>query len=415
VNRGRIEVVPTFARVIAVLAIVAVTGCSGGAVRWGDEEGGGGGDDGSSDDGSSNDGDSTTDGTDDDGGENPGGDDDVLIPFDECTARSETAHDIYQPADVIIAVDNTPSMFNEIQEVRENLGRFSQLVRDQGLDMRVVMISCRTQECLVHEECDSPPCWHTICVPPPLGAAGACESGADDTNLPDYLHVDQVMPSLKSLERIIWAYEEFRGNLRSNAVRHILVVSDDNDYWTPDQFEQELLGLDESNQGYRFHGIFSFMNKYDACEISQDEPCCTYAAPDGAGTVYRELVERTGGVAGDMCLQDFDPIFDELADAVIESVGLSCEWEIPAPPDGMALDPDLVNLMFLDEDGTRYPIGHVDSVADCASVANGWYYDDPEDPSRILVCSQTCDWIVDWEGSAAKILFGCETVEEPVY
>jgi len=306
-------------------------------------------------------------------------------------------------------------MFNEIQEVRENLGRFSQLVRDQGLDMRVVMISCRTQECLVHEECDSPPCWHTICVPPPLGAAGACESGADDTNLPDYLHVDQVMPSLKSLERIIWAYEEFRGNLRSNAVRHILVVSDDNDYWTPDQFEQELLGLDESNQGYRFHGIFSFMNKYDACEISQDEPCCTYAAPDGAGTVYRELVERTGGVAGDMCLQDFDPIFDELADAVIESVGLSCEWEIPAPPDGMALDPDLVNLMFLDEDGTRYPIGHVDSVADCASVANGWYYDDPEDPSRILVCSQTCDWIVDWEGSAAKILFGCETVEEPVY
>lgn len=406
--------------ITVVAAAAALWGCSSANDWGGGGSGSGAGGDGASGDGSGDGAseDGSGGGTGDDGaggaGDGATGDDDVVM-FDECAAIAETAHPIMEPADVIIAVDNTPSMFNEIAEVRENLGRFSAMVRERGLDMRVVLISCRTEECLVHRECDTPPCWHTICIPPPLGSPDGCATGGDDTNLPDFLHVDQVMPSLKSLERIVWAYESYAGALRTGAARHIVVVSDDNDYWSPDQFESELLRLDPAFEGYVFHGIFSFMNKYEACEISPDEPCCTYAAPDGAGTVYRELVERTGGVAGDMCLQDFDPIFDRLADAVIESVGLSCEWLIPPPPPGETLDPDLMNILFMQPDGTPMRIGRVASAADCALVEHGWYYDDPVSPTRVLLCPQTCDFVQDWEGSAMKILFGCETVEEPLY
>ena len=409
---------PIALAILLPLLVLPLACNSGRMMTWDDgQEGESPGEDGTSgEDGAS--GEDGTDGTGADGtsgsdGTFPADDGDVVM-FDECAALSEFAHNIYEPADVIIAVDNTPSMFNEIEEVRENLGRFSQMVRDQGLDMRVVLISCRTGECLVHEECDFPPCWHTICIPEPLGAPGACESGSDDTNLPEFLHVDAVMPSLKSLERIIWAYEDYAGALRTNAVRHIVVVSDDNDYWSADQFEAELANLDPSFEGYRFHGIYAFMNKYEACEIDRDAPCCIYAAPDGAGTVYRDLVERTGGVAGDMCLQDFDPVFDELAEAVIESVGLSCEWGIPAPPDGDALDPGLVNVLFIDPEGNPHPIGRVASAADCGDVLHGWYYDDPANPTEVLVCPQTCDWIMDFEGAAMKILFGCESVPEPL-
>ena len=70
----------------------------------------------------------------------------------------------------------------------------------------------------------------------------------------------------------------------------------------------------------------------EACAISTSEPCCTYAAPGGEGVPYRELVQQTGGEMGDLCLQDFDPVFDVLAGAVVESATLSCEWAIPEPP-----------------------------------------------------------------------------------
>lgn len=402
------------ATIMSVLAIIALVGCGSRPVHWADNVPTDGED---STDGTGDDGTST--GTGDDGstsngedGSTTGGDGDDVVMFDECAAVAEFAHNIYQPLDVIIAVDNTPSMYNEIQEVRENLGRFSQMVSDQGFDMRVVMISCRSQECLVHEECDTPPCWHTICIPPPLGVEGGCEEGADDTNLPEFLHLDSMMPSLKSLERIIWAYEEYEGNMRPNAAHHILVVSDDNDYWSADQFEEELFALDGRNRDYTFHGVYAFMNKYEACDISSDEPCCIYAAPDGAGTVYRELVERTGGIAGDMCLQDFDPFFDELAGAVVESVGLSCEWVIPAPPNGGTLDPALVNIQVMDTDGNATRVVHVESAADCGAVEDGWYYDNNAEPTQIFVCEQTCAWLQDFEGAAMKLLFGCETVEE---
>lgn len=325
--------------------------------------------------------------------------------FEGCVAVGEVAKNTFQPADVIFAVDNSPSMRDEIEWTRQNLNAFSQKIADEGLDPHIVMISC------LPGDCDGHPNNWGICVDDPLGALGGCPDGGPyaDSNPPAYVHIDLRIPSQKALSRIIDTYDQWKPSLRPTAVTHFVVITDDGSEWTAQQFEDALAGLSPAVTNYHFHGIFSFLGKEDACAISTSEPCCTYAAPSGEGVAYKELVSDTGGVGADLCAQDFDPVFQQFATSVIASAQLSCEWVIPAPPSGETLNPNMVNVDFIDGDGNRTRIGRVSSAADCANVENGWYYDDPASPTKVLVCSSTCTWIQGKPGAKIDIQFGCAT------
>ncbi len=329
--------------------------------------------------------------------------------FEGCVAVDEVAKNTFQPADVIFAVDNSPSMRDEIEWTRQNLNAFSQKIADEGLDPHIVMISC------LPGDCDGHPNNWGICVDDPLGALGGCPDGGPyaDSNPPAYLHIDLRIPSQKALSRIIDTYDQWKPSLRPTAVTHFVVITDDGSDWTAQQFEDALASLSPAVTNYHFHSIFSYLGKEDACAISSTEPCCTYAAPSGEGVAYKELVADTGGVGADLCAQDFDPVFQQFATSVIASAQLSCEWVIPAPPSGETLNPNMVNLDFVDGDGSRTRIGRVPGVADCANVDNGWYYDDLTNPTKVLVCPSTCTWIQGKPGSKIDIQFGCATEFAP--
>jgi hypothetical protein len=330
------------------------------------------------------------------------------LDFTQCAGTSVAPQNVYQPADVVIAIDNTTSMYDEIQEVRANMNRFSQMVGALGLNMRIVLVSCLTEECLAPNGND--PNWHTICIDPPVGAEGGCPASSpdSDTSLPDFLHVDRRIESLKALGRLVLTYPTWSFMLRPEAVKHVLVISDDNDEWSAQSFDAQLLALDPSFAGYQFHSIYSYMSKEAACAISGSEPCCSFAPPSGEGTVYREMVNLTGGVSGDLCVQDFDPVFNLLADAVIDSVELSCEWDIPEPPEGVEFEPGLVNVALLRDGQEPYYLWYAEDEARCAQVEQGWYYDDPSRPAKIKACPQTCDWLRAQRDARVEIEFGCE-------
>lgn len=339
-----------------------------------------------------------TNSADGEGGEDSHGGSDDHDTFEECAAVSQTAGNNYQPVDVIFAIDNSPSMGDEIDEVRANMYAFSKAVSEKGLDMRVVLISCLPGDCGMSH-------FLGICIDPPFGAGVGCP--ADDSNPPQYLHISKRVPSVKALRWIIDSYSEYQGMMREGAARHVVVISDDRDEWTSTQFDTAFRGLESGFEDYLFHGIFSFMSKEEACAVSH--PCCQYAAPGGEGVAYRELVELTGGVSGDLCEQDFSPVFGALADSVIGHAKLSCSWDIPQPPEGETLDPTKVNVRLTTQGGdTRY-IGHVSGVSDCASVEHGWFYDNPSNPKTVLVCPQTCAWIRTLKQATMDVLFGCET------
>ncbi|MCH9688435.1 MAG: hypothetical protein K0V04_43795 [Deltaproteobacteria bacterium] len=160
-------------------------------------------------------------------------------------------------------------------------------------------------------------------------------------------------------------------------------------------FDTAFQALDPSYAGYVHHSVVCHSN-------------CQSAA--GIGTNYINLSMLTQGVAADLCDQDFQAVFDVLTTEVIGGSQLACEFEIPPPPDGMDFNPDQVNLEFDDGMGGVLEIGRVDSVLDCPNVVDGWYYDDPDAPTMILMCPQTCDKLQNSASGSISIQFGCASV-----
>jgi Mg-chelatase subunit ChlD len=83
----------------------------------------------------------------------------------------------------------------------------------------------------------------------------------------------------------------------------------------------------------------------------------------------------------------------------------SCEYPIPEPPTGQALDPDLVNVIYTPEGRDAETIARDASASDCSE---GWQYS--TDGGSIVLCGSACDRVREDPTGAVEVLFGCETV-----
>ncbi len=94
------------------------------------------------------------------------------------------------------------------------------------------------------------------------------------------------------------------------------------------------------------------------------------------------------------------------------SVGTAvpCQYEIPDPGEGLEIDPELVNVVFVSTvDGieTRDTVLNVGSSEACGE-SSGWYYDDPVNPANIHLCDENCGENVE---ATVEIEFGCNTIK----
>jgi hypothetical protein len=214
-------------------------------------------------------------------------------------------------ADVIIVVDNSDSMGEEVALTQQALNTFANIIEGASIDLQVILISDDTSNNN-----------NGICVPIPLGT-GVCPI---DENLPGYRHVVHTVGSSAVFESILTTYDQWSNSLRPDATRAIVVVTDDNDNLSFTNFNANLLAVDPTFAGYRFHAIV-------ASDFVPGDLCSPFPFPLGTppgpgqapGTEYLQLVALTGGVAGDLCDLDFDPVFDVIAQAIIADT----EEEIP--------------------------------------------------------------------------------------
>jgi Mg-chelatase subunit ChlD len=96
-----------------------------------------------------------------------------------------------------------------------------------------------------------------------------------------------------------------------------------------------------------------------------------------------------------------------LADA-LDEIGMSlgsCEYPIPAPPAGQALDPELVNVLYTPEGADTETIARDPSSDDCTE---GWQYS--ADGERIVLCGEACERVRAEPNGTVEVLFGCETL-----
>ena len=304
----------------------------------------------------------------------------------DCASVSETAMNKKQPADIIFAIDNSGSMDQEIASVQANMNQFSQKIIDSGIDVHVIVISD-----------------NSICVGAPLGS-GNCPA---DSNPPTYTRINQGVSSTNALQRIVDLYPMYKDLLRPDAATHVVVVTDDNSGMNAGAFHNAFVALEPGMSDYVFHAICGKHDVDDFLWCAQNAICCAFTAE--AGDVYLDLIAQTGGKWGDLCLQDFTPVFNTLSTEVIQGATLACEWDIPEPM-GEPIDFNKVNVEFDDGMAPNDVFGKVTSAAECANVSDGWYYDDENMPTKILVCPQTCEKIQGVPNAKIDIKFGCETI-----
>ena len=321
-----------------------------------------------------------------------------------CASVSSEAKAQLQPADIVIAVDTSGSMNDEIAQVQTNLNKFAQIITASGIDVHVVLIADAS-----------------MCIPAPLGT-GSC-NGADE-KLPSYRHVVQTVNSSDALQIILSSYPNWKDSLRPNATKTFAVVSDDDSSMSAAAFSSGLLALDPQFQGFKFDAIVSFESP-EACTFTCffncaacTNKCCNKAqlcTPISAdeGKVYKQLVQQTGGVIGDLCIQNFDPVFQDMAKAVVTEAKISCEYEIPIPPDGQTIDSKLINVKHTSSSGTQNTIYNVPNGEMGCGMTGGWYFDNPATPTKIVVCNNTCNALQSDMGGKVEVLFGCATEVKP--
>ncbi|MCA9631931.1 MAG: VWA domain-containing protein [Myxococcales bacterium] len=103
--------------------------------------------------------------------------------------------------------------------------------------------------------------------------------------------------------------------------------------------------------------------------------------------------------------QDFLDAMNE-----IRGQALGCEYLMPTPSEGDA-DPDKLNVRYTPDGSAEEVIPRVSDASQCQGQA-GWYYDDPANPSKIILCPSSCDRVKNLGGSV-NIELGCEQIVAP--
>ena len=128
------------------------------------------------------------------------------------------------------------------------------------------------------------------------------------------------------------------------------------------------------------------------------------------GTKQAFIVDTTGNVG-----QQFTDALN-----AIRGQALACEFSLPDPPEGGALDFGKVNVSF-SSNGQTNNVYYVGDKSKCDPNTGGWYYDvDPASgatPTKIIVCDSTCTAFKAASSGTASaqvdVKLGCVTQTKP--
>lgn len=306
----------------------------------------------------------------------------------ECaTAEAEAKK---PPVDIIVSVDQSGSMNDDIANVKANINKLSQFLEGSGLDYRVVMIGTVGTGT------------YQICVPPPLGGPSCASNGTK------FRTVNRNVQSNDTLSIILQTFDQTSGAmawkdfLRPDSVKAFVPISDDNSYLAANNFDQQLLAKPGGLFGTETSRRYVFYPIVGASAYPSETKCGSVAVNNGSQ--YLTLAKLTKGRWFPICSKDFGPLFQDIAKNVAATV--ACELPVPKPTDGSEIDYGLVNVKVTPASGAAQDILQDASKA-CDQGADGWQYN--EDRTKILLCGSACDAARADTGAKVSVQFGCAT------
>ncbi|RYZ04861.1 MAG: hypothetical protein EOO73_22045 [Myxococcales bacterium] len=345
-----------------------------------------------------------------------------------CATVPVTAMVTRAPVDIIVVIDNSGSMQEEIDAVEKNINvNFANILQSSGVDYRVILISR-------HERSGRKT---SICVTAPLSANTACPPTPDLPAFTERFY--QYSLKVESLNSLVLVVDTFDGTeqdefdlapqgwgmwLRPNASKVFLEITDDNSTeLTAAEFTAQMVAKSPqfgsvAAPNFRFHSIIGIGEKptpsepWLPTEPMQTAICTGNNDPvESPGPVYQELSIATGGLRFPLCQYTaFDAVFDKIAQDVASHAAIACEFPVPAPPAGKELDLSTVAVAYT-PDGVAAPktYGQAMNLAGC--VPDAFYVDAAT--NKILLCPETCAAAQQGSNPKIEVLFTCEPTFVP--
>jgi hypothetical protein len=137
----------------------------------------------------------------------------------------------------------------------------------------------------------------------------------------------------------------------------------------------------------------------------------TYVVGVGSGLTQLNAIAAAGGTGNAFLVDTSTNVVGAFADTLdsIRRIALACEYPIPDPEPGLAVDVTRVNVTFT-TDQPR-PFLYVRDRNGCAAApTNGWYYDDVNMPTKVVLCDAACDAVRTSVDGKIDIVFGCSSI-----
>ena len=350
-----------------------------------------------------------------------------------CAADAADAKLTSDPIDIILVLDNSGSMVEEMGAAEKNINvNFASILDNSGVDYRVILLSRHRQaERSASEEAST-----SICVSQPLSGLAACPAPKPVFS-PRFFQYGEKVESHDALDWVLDAFNTpdkknklapmgYKEWLREAAKKVIVVMTDDDESTDTDEtpitaqaFLQGLValsptqfGADAASPKVVFHSIVGLKEKAVATEpYLPTEPAeaaiCTSNGADivNSGQTYQELSRLTGGLRFPLCVfPGYDAVFRAIAKDVIVKADLTCDFAIPPTPAGKKLELDNIAVNHVKGDGSGNT--QLQQIVDKASCQDGYFYIESE---RVWLCPAACDSIKADLGGSISVLFTCES------
>jgi len=226
-----------------------------------------------------------------------------------CVAVSAAVERLRQPVDIIIAIDNSPSMDDEARAVEENLNvNFAAILQESGVDYRVILVTEHRERAARDT---------ALCITSPLSSLQACPSEAP--GLTDrFFHYAAEINSRNSLEVLLETFDGEREDdfglaplgwsewLRAGSSKVFLEITDDDSRVPALEFVSaltalapEAFGAGPSQLAFVWHSIVGLAERPNATDpYAPTDPIETRECEGdvyNVGTTYQELSRLTGG------------------------------------------------------------------------------------------------------------------------
>jgi hypothetical protein len=158
--------------------------------------------------------------------------------------------------------------------------------------------------------------------------------------------------------------------------------------------------------------LLSQVETIAAAGVAATPKILTFVIGVGTETANLNGIAQAGGTGSAFIVDTSMNVSTQFLAALnkIRGAALGCQYKIPVPDSG-TIDTGLVNVQFTPIGGKAELVPQVANKGLCPASGNAWYYDNPSNPTEILLCTTTCGTVAT--GGRVDVLTGCQTVIAP--